>query len=304
MRSLVALVIRPVSRTYCRFEIVGEEHLRSKRLVRPRCESFESFDAVCPLAGLPLRRLHRAFPAAAADYFFKSVPRTWIATVVVNALPLRGRRTLGQPRDLRRALAECRKRPMRFSQSARSRHRRAQNSKVASVRSWPGAMFPLLPCYLTAIAFGRGRGSGFPRREVRLIGGAPRNYASVPPEKSASAASPRNCAVRWVTGGTTPAAEHTMSNWDGAQLFYSALGSRRNRRRTPCSYFIAATSIRAVGSIRRRSSVPRRPRGTRLGRARPRPFAGRTPRRREFRPMVQDMRTRSFSITSASTVLP
>src|SRR5438046_9731460 len=44
-------------------------------------------DALCLLAAVPLRKLHRAFPAAAADYFFKSVPRVWFAAVIVNALP-------------------------------------------------------------------------------------------------------------------------------------------------------------------------------------------------------------------------
>jgi len=32
-------------------------------------------DALCLLAGLPLRKLHETYPAAAADYFFTSVPR-------------------------------------------------------------------------------------------------------------------------------------------------------------------------------------------------------------------------------------
>ena len=87
LRSLVALIIRALLRTYCRFEIVGEEHLRSNRSFVLVANHSSHLDTVCLLAGLPLRRLHRAFPAAAADYFFKSVPRTWIATVVVNALP-------------------------------------------------------------------------------------------------------------------------------------------------------------------------------------------------------------------------
>ena len=87
LRSFVALIIRALLRTYCRFEIVGEEHLRSNRSFVLVANHSSHLDTVCLLAGLPLRRLHRAFPAAAADYFFKSVPRTWVATVVVNALP-------------------------------------------------------------------------------------------------------------------------------------------------------------------------------------------------------------------------
>ena len=102
VRSLVALVIRALLRTYCRFEIVGEEHLRSNRSFVLVANHSSHLDTVCLLAGLPLRRLHRAFPAAAADYFFKSMPRTWIATVVVNALPF------ARQAHARHSLAICR----------------------------------------------------------------------------------------------------------------------------------------------------------------------------------------------------
>ena len=44
-------------------------------------------DTLCLLAALPLRRLHRAYPAAAADYFFVNVARRALAVLVVNALP-------------------------------------------------------------------------------------------------------------------------------------------------------------------------------------------------------------------------
>ena len=101
LRSLVALIIRALLKTYCRFEIVGEEHLRSNRSFVLVANHSSHLDTVCLLAGLPLRRLHRAFPAAAADYFFKSVPRTWFATVVVNALPF-ARQT-----HVRQSLAIC-----------------------------------------------------------------------------------------------------------------------------------------------------------------------------------------------------
>jgi 1-acyl-sn-glycerol-3-phosphate acyltransferase len=44
-------------------------------------------DALTILSALPLRRLHAAFPAAADDYFFKTLPRLAVAAVVANALP-------------------------------------------------------------------------------------------------------------------------------------------------------------------------------------------------------------------------
>ena len=75
LRSLVALIIRGLLHDYCRFEIIGEQNLRSNRSFVLVANHSSHLDTVCLLAALPLRRLHRAFPAAAADYFFQSVPR-------------------------------------------------------------------------------------------------------------------------------------------------------------------------------------------------------------------------------------
>src|SRR5947199_10715999 len=87
IRSLVALIIRGWLRTYHRFEIVGHEHLRTNRSFVIVANHCSHLDTLCLLAGLPLRKLHRAFPAAAADYFFQSLERLWIAAVIVNAFP-------------------------------------------------------------------------------------------------------------------------------------------------------------------------------------------------------------------------
>jgi 1-acyl-sn-glycerol-3-phosphate acyltransferase len=47
----------------------------------------------------------------------------------------------------------------------------------------------VLPCYLDGAFRAWPKGSRWPRpRKVRLIIGAPRNYATMPPEKNASAA--------------------------------------------------------------------------------------------------------------------
>ena len=87
LRAIAALIIRALLRIYNRFEIVGHEHLRTNRSFVIVANHSSHLDTICLLAALPLRKLHRAFPVAAADYFFKSVPRTWVATVIVNALP-------------------------------------------------------------------------------------------------------------------------------------------------------------------------------------------------------------------------
>src|SRR6266446_10587502 len=87
LRSLAALIIRGWLLAYHRFEIVGLENLRDNGSFVMVANHASHLDTLCLLAALPLRKLHRAFPAAAQDYFFVNVPRLAIAAVVVNALP-------------------------------------------------------------------------------------------------------------------------------------------------------------------------------------------------------------------------
>jgi len=190
VRSLVALVIRGLLRAWCRFEIVGEEHLRSNRSFVLVANHSSHLDTVCLLSALPLRRLHRAFPAAAADYFFKSIPRTWIATVVVNALPF-ARQT-----HVRQSLAICGELLANagniliiFPEGTRSASGRLQEFKAGVGALVAGRDIPVLPCYLEGAARAWPKGARIPRpRKVRLIIGAPRSYAGIAPDKNASSA--------------------------------------------------------------------------------------------------------------------
>jgi 1-acyl-sn-glycerol-3-phosphate acyltransferase len=190
LRSLVSLIIRGLLRVWCRFEIVGEEHLRSNRSFVLVANHSSHLDTVCLLASLPLRRLHRAFPAAAADYFFKSVPRTWIATVIVNALPFE-RQT-----QVRHSLAICRELLANagnvliiFPEGTRSKTGELQEFKPGIGSLVVGSDVPVLPCYLDGAFQAWPKGKRIPRpRKVRLIIGTPRDYAAMRPEKSASAA--------------------------------------------------------------------------------------------------------------------
>lgn len=190
MRSFIALIIRGLLRTYCRFEILGEEHLRSNRSFVLVANHSSHLDTVCLLAGLPLRRLHRAFPAAAADYFFKSVPRTWIATVIVNALPF-ARQT-----HVRNSLAICRELLANagnvliiFPEGTRSKTGELQEFKPGIGALVAGSDIAVLPCYLDGAHRAWPKGQRIPRpRKVRLIIGAPRTYAALTPDKNSNAA--------------------------------------------------------------------------------------------------------------------
>ena len=92
----VVACLSPVSR--CRAENLPAAG--SFLIVANHCSHL---DAPCILAALPLAKVHRAFPAAAKDYFFVSLPRVALAGVVVNALPF------DRETHIRQSLALCQK---------------------------------------------------------------------------------------------------------------------------------------------------------------------------------------------------
>jgi 1-acyl-sn-glycerol-3-phosphate acyltransferase len=190
LRSLVALIIRAWLRVYHRFEIVGQENLRSNRSLVLVANHCSHLDTLCLLAALPLRKLHRAFPAAAADYFFKSVPRIWVAAVVVNALPF-ARQT-----HVRASLSICGELLANpgniliiFPEGTRSPNGETQEFKSGIGALVGGRDVSVLPCYLRGTFDAWPKGSRFPHpKKVRLIIGAPRNYSSSIAEKIGSSA--------------------------------------------------------------------------------------------------------------------
>jgi 1-acyl-sn-glycerol-3-phosphate acyltransferase len=180
LRSVAALLIRAWLRVWHRFEIVGHEHLRTNRSFVMVANHSSHLDTLCLLAALPLRRLHCAFPAAAEDYFFRSVPRTWIAAVVVNALPF------ARQANVRQSLSICTELLghlgnilIIFPEGTRSKDGRTQEFKCGIGALVAGRDVSVLPCYLDGAFRAWPKGRRLPRPEkVRLIVGEPRNYAS------------------------------------------------------------------------------------------------------------------------------
>ncbi len=179
-RSASALIIRMLLRLYHRFEIVGHESLRTNRSLVLVANHSSHLDTLCLLAALPLRKLHCAFPAAASDYFFQSVPRLWIAAVVVNALPF------ARQAQVRQSLLICEqllRNPgnilIIFPEGTRSRTGEIQEFKSGIGALVAGRDVSVVPCYLEGAfrAWPKGRRLPWPRK-VRLIVGEPRNYKS------------------------------------------------------------------------------------------------------------------------------
>jgi 1-acyl-sn-glycerol-3-phosphate acyltransferase len=200
LRSLAALLIRGLLRIYHRFEIIGGENL-------PNDESFvlvanhsSHLDTLCLLAALPLRRLHRAFPVAAEDYFFRSLPRTWIAAVVVNAMPF------ARQMRVRESLAICSQLLAQpgnvliiFPEGTRSKTGGTQPFKLGIGALLAGRDVSVLPCNVQGAFRAWPKGQRLPRPgKMRLIIGAPRNYSARSFEKSDlyAIASELHCAVK------------------------------------------------------------------------------------------------------------
>jgi 1-acyl-sn-glycerol-3-phosphate acyltransferase len=178
MRSLCALIIRGLLRIYNRFEIIGHENLRTNRSLVIVANHCSHLDTLCLLAALPLRKLHRAFPAAASDYFFHSVHRVWAAAVLVNALPF------ARETNVRKSLSLCQELLANpgtiliiFPEGTRS-----TTGEVGEFKSGIGALVAgkdvaVVPCFIDGSfrAWPKGRRIPWPRK-VRLIVGGPRNY--------------------------------------------------------------------------------------------------------------------------------
>jgi 1-acyl-sn-glycerol-3-phosphate acyltransferase len=182
LRTLVALIIRGLLRLYLRFEVVGAENLPNDN------ESFvlvanhsSHLDSVCLLAALPLRRLHRTFPVAAEDYFFRSLPRTWFAAVLMNALPF------GRQVRVRESLALCRRLLAQpgsvliiFPEGTRSKTGATQPFRPGIGALLAGSEASVLPCYLEGAFRSWPKGRRLPRPgKVRLIIGGARQFREI-----------------------------------------------------------------------------------------------------------------------------
>jgi 1-acyl-sn-glycerol-3-phosphate acyltransferase len=185
-RSVIALIIRGLLRLYLRFEIIGGENLPDEESFVLVANHSSHLDTLCLLAALPLRRLHRTFPVAAEDYFFRGLPRTWFAAVVMNAMPF------ARQMRVRESLSICGKLLAQpgnvliiFPEGTRSKTGETQPFKSGIGALLAGRDVSVLPCYVQGAFRAWPKGRRLPRPgKVRLIVGTARNYAASGVEKS------------------------------------------------------------------------------------------------------------------------
>jgi 1-acyl-sn-glycerol-3-phosphate acyltransferase len=189
LRSLAALTIRGWLRLYHRLEISGAGNLPKEGSFVMVANHGSHLDTLCLLAALPLRKLHRAFPAAAKDYFFVSVPRLAMAAVIVNALPFARQTHIRQSLDLaRRLLTNPGNILILFPEGTRTVTGQIGDFKPGIGLLVAGTDIPVVPCRLTGAFEAWPKGKSIPRpHRVRLTVGVPRTYAALPPGKESSA---------------------------------------------------------------------------------------------------------------------
>jgi 1-acyl-sn-glycerol-3-phosphate acyltransferase len=132
--------------------------------------------------------VHRACPAAAADYFFVSVPRVALAAIVVNALPFSRRLQIQHSLQLcQHLLANPGNVLILFPEGTRSTTGQIGEFKPGVGLLVAGTDLPVVPCRLDGAFEAWPKGALCPRpRQMRLTIGAPRYFAGLPPTKESA----------------------------------------------------------------------------------------------------------------------
>ena len=188
LRSTVALLMRFWLKLFHRFQIKGKHHLPGRGSFVLVANHASHLDAPCLLASIPLKKLHRAFPAAAADYFFNSLPRSAFSAIFINALPF------DRVKKGTESLAVCKELLLNpgniliiFPEGTRSPDGRVQRFKSGIARLVAGTEIPVLPCRLKGCHEAYPKGARFPLpKKISLAIGKPMTFENHSPGKPAN----------------------------------------------------------------------------------------------------------------------
>jgi 1-acyl-sn-glycerol-3-phosphate acyltransferase len=188
VRSLAAALLRGWLRLYHRLTIIGRENLPADRSFVLISNHASHLDTLCLLSALPIRRLPRAFPAAAKDYFCVSAMRSLLAAVFVNALPFERHSVPWQSLSMCSHLLKAPGRVLIFfPEGTRGRDPEPAEFKPGVALLAAGNDLPVVPCHLAGTGAALPRGTFCPRpKAIRLTIGAPRVYAHLLPTRASA----------------------------------------------------------------------------------------------------------------------
>ncbi len=178
LRFLAALSLRGWMKIYHRLEVAGRDNLPQSGSFILVCNHTSHLDTLALLTAIPLKKIHRTFPAAAADYFFSSMPRSAASAILINALPF-DRKVKG-PESLTvcsQLLANDGNILIIFPEGTRT-----ATGAMGRFRSGIGRLvvatdLPVVPCHLAGGLRAWPRGRILPRpHKLRLTIGAPQAF--------------------------------------------------------------------------------------------------------------------------------
>jgi 1-acyl-sn-glycerol-3-phosphate acyltransferase len=178
IRSIVALLLRGWMRVYHRLRVDGRKNLPQEGSFIMVCNHTSHLDTLCMLCAVPLQKIHRTFPAAAADYFFSSLPRSAVSAILINALPfdrkVKGAESLTVCSELLQNEGNI---LIIFPEGTRTTTGEMGRFRSGIGRLLVGTDLQVVPCYLDGGTKAWPKGKLFPRpRKLRLAIGEVKNY--------------------------------------------------------------------------------------------------------------------------------
>lgn len=190
MRSIAALLLRGWMKIYHRMRIDGRDQLPQSGSYILVCNHTSHLDTLCMMCSVPLKQIHKAFPAAAADYFFSSLPRSAVSAILINALPFdRKARGAESLTVCSRLLDNDGNILIIFPEGTRTTTGKMGRFRSGVARLVVGTDLPVIPCYLEGGLRAWPKGKLLPRpRRLHLSIGEPQSYSHL----DKSSASVRN----------------------------------------------------------------------------------------------------------------
>lgn len=181
IRYVAAFILRVWMKGYHRLRIEGRENMPSSGSFVIVCNHTSHLDTLCLICAVPVRKIHRTFPAAAADYFFSSLPRSAASAVLINALPfdrkIKGAESLTVCSELLKNDGNV---LIIFPEGTRTTTGEMGRFRSGIGRIIVGTDLPVVPCNLSGGLRAWPKGKWFPRPRKLLVRiGKPERFAQL-----------------------------------------------------------------------------------------------------------------------------
>ncbi len=182
LRILWTICLRAALRVYFRLRIIGRGRLPTAGSYVLVANHASHLDGVALSTVVPIRAVHRAFAAAAKDYFFSSFWRSFCSAVFINAVPFDRRAGKRESLELCADLLDVSDRVLiMFPEGTRSLTGAIQTFKQGIGILAASTDRRVVPAFIDGAHAAWPKGSRCPRpRRVRVVLGTPLEFQCVP----------------------------------------------------------------------------------------------------------------------------